>query len=1205
MEWTTEQKAAIDFRENKNLLLAAAAGSGKTAVLVERILRLITDEKNPVMITSLLVLTFTEAAASEMKRKIKRAIRSELEKNPNSELLQKQNLLVSSASVSTIDSFCKKKLSEYIHLTDIPSDFGVISETEADILLGQAIDEVLEKYYGRLEVLPSFKELCISLGSTGNNSEMKEMLTKLYKFSESMPYPAQWLNDCVKNYKYIFENGENPEAWKKPYEDELKGLAEDLRECISAVCEVLSELPHDHKYYLFYSTECEVLSGLLSEFEKDGYKDTSGFFRSFSFPAKVKVQKTYPTEEKKADAIRNIEKKLVEKIKSILNYYSSDYMELAPKIYRRARTLKNIILCVGRRYKRLKREKNGLSFSDLEHEFLNLISDKRHMPTQVACELKEKYSEILLDEYQDTNNIQEEIFRLISRDEKNIFMVGDLKQSIYKFRNAVPKLFADKYKLYAREPEKGGLIRLFKNFRSRTEVVEGINYIFSNIMSESLGDILYNEEEYLIQGAEYPQSDGCETEYYILRANEAAETEKTDSPTLAEEDRLGETEEDSLKETEAKFIGTRITELMQSGFEVYDSSRCEKRPIEYRDIVVLLRNRSSAPLIERVLEEKSIPVYTDTSKSYLSSREVSIVLSFLSIIDNPYQDIPLIAVLKSPIFSFSNEQLAAIRLAKENTYFYDAVVNAARDGVDEAEYFCGELDYFRSLAETSGVYKLILTIYERYNYMSLTGLMSFPELRRANLRLLLLRAAEFEKTKLTGLFGFMNYISGIKAAKKDLPPARVMSESENVVRIMTIHKSKGLEFPVVFLSDTAHEFNSTDIRKRVMWHETAGISIPFTDTENRINYPSVSDFVMKGIKAREMRSEEMRLLYVALTRAREKLIITSVMSQKLKNVKMPVLSSEKKPLAVQLKNANSYSEWLFPVLASHKRAENIRAYFGFDSDLVNLKSDFGFVSEVIEAGGRETLQSTAENQLAEEDVSFKPEYGGILSFVPERNEKIPIKVTVSEVKRRLTEENTYTAWLNAGRNIRLRENIYLKDKNDFTAAEKGTVTHFILQYIDEKQINSEEDIDNVLNKAERDGVISKAQREITDISSIAAFLSSPLGRRLKNSVYSKKEFSFYSERRAAEVYSGLSEKAGESRVLIQGTIDCFFEEADGTVVLLDYKTDNVKKEEAEKRAGEYKIQLECYKEALERILKKNVDESFVYFLKCGEAVKIQ
>lgn len=1181
MNWTDEQKSAIEFRENKNLLLAAAAGSGKTAVLVERILKLITDEKNPVKLTSLLVLTFTDAAASEMKRKIKSAINKALEKAPENKHLQMQSLLISSASVSTIDSFCKKKLAEYIHLTDIVADFSIISDMEANLLLKQATDEVLEKYYSRIDALSSFKELCISIGNAKNNLKLKETLISLYKFSESLPYPSMWLADAVKNYKEIKDIGYS-EKWQTMYKRELTVYTEDLKEYINLILDIISNLPKDHKYYAFYSAECEVLLSMLKEFTEDGFRDSRDIIKNYKFPAKIRVQNICPYEEKMADDIRELIKDIFYDMAQFLKDEKEAPKELSESLYKRAKTLRNILLLIGRKYKKLKREKGGLDFSDLEHEFLKLISDKNHQPTQIALELREKYTEILLDEYQDTNYIQDEIFRLISRDNKNIFMVGDLKQSIYKFRNAMPKLFKDKYSIYGAGDDAGSLIRLFKNFRSRKEVVSTVNYIFSGIMTEELGDVQYTEDEYLIQGAEYPESedDMYNTEFCLIK--------KPDEDDASID----------LKEAEARFIGRRIRELKDSGFLVYDTKKNVKRPIEYRDIVVLLRNRTSAPMIESCLEENGIPTFTDTGKSYLSSREVATVIAFLNIIDNPYQDIPLIAVLKSPFFSFTNEELAKVRVLDKNSYFYDALCIAGESGDEKAKNFIEELDFFRSLSEENSIYRLILTIYEKYNYFSVVNLMSFPEQRCANLRLLLIRALEFEKSKMTGLFGFLSYIDSVKEEKKDLSPAKIMSESENVVRIMTIHKSKGLEFPVIFLSDTAHKFNETDARQSVLWHEDAGISLSCTDTKMRLRYRCLSETLLKTIKQRELKSEEMRLLYVALTRAKEKLIITSAFNKKAKNVKMPPLGREKRPVCAYLKKMGSFADWIIPSLLTHPGFSDIRELFGIESDIVSTNADFRLCAEILEAGQMEKLVHEEEKVSEEKLPDFSENLLDIIKYKPEENEKIPLKVTVSEVKRRLAENDEYSPRLVSAKNI------YLKKKSDFSAAEKGTITHFILQYIDEKKINSVADLETALDKAEKENVISNAQREVLDTEKIMNFLTSPLGKRLKNSVLAFKEFSFYSEKKAGEIYEGLSDAGKEKQILLQGTVDCFFEEKDGRIVLIDYKTDNIAECDAEDRALMYKIQIECYKEALEKINKRKVDESYIYFLNCNKAVEM-
>ena len=1184
MGWTQDQLKAIDYKERKNVLLSAAAGSGKTTVLVERILRMITREVNPVSVSSLLVLTFTEAAATEMKQRIKVAIRDALSKDPENKHLRQQSLLVSSASISTVDSFCKRKLSEFIHFTDLPADFSVISETEATVLLKKAVDDVLEKYYSNSEKLPAFRDLCTSVGNGKNNELLKEILISLYKFSESMPYPVNWLSDSVKNYKTYVEKGSLSENQEMLFQNEIKELVFDGKKCLAEIAKLLEEIPKDHKYYGFYSAETEIVSGLLEGLEKGNFKDEDNSFKAYDFKRKVASQKTYPTEELLLDGLRDEIKKIFEEITELLKAFSPLFMSQTENTYKRVKTLKNIILCIRRKYKKFKREKGGLDFSDLEHEFLKLIADKDHNPTAVCLELRERYSEILLDEYQDTNNIQDEIFRLISGDNKNIFMVGDIKQSIYKFRNAVPKLFTDKYEEYNENKEDGEVICLSKNFRSRDEVINTVNYVFSGLMTKSLGDVSYDENECLVKGAEYPQPDNendFETEFYLIK------------------DKDDDIKRD-IKEAEAQLISKRINELLASSFKVFDKREGKMRPVEFRDIVVLLRNRSSALMIEAVLERNGIPVYTDTGKSYLSSREVSTVLAFLSIIDNPYQDIPLIATLRSPIFSFTNEELAKIRLYNKKAYFYDALVMAKNDGNKEAEYFLSELDYFRNLAEEIGIYSLILNLYERYNYTALVSLMKFPEHRRANLRLLLMRALEFEKSKLTGLFGFMNYLESIREDEKDLSPAKVISESENVVRIMTIHKSKGLEFPVVFLADTNHKFNTMDLTKPILWHEQGGISLVFSDVEKRIKYPSPFEMLIKSIKRRELKSEEMRLLYVALTRAKEKLIITSAYPDIPKKPKIPTLNAKKIPVSSYLKRANSMGSWLYSALISHPFMRCVREVFSCPEDIAGISANFRLRAEIFEAldDYKAIENENISFEKSDKIIKLPARVMEMLSFSPENNENIPVKMTVTEVKRRLVDNDDFAVSLmEAG-------NIYLKSKEEISPSEKGTITHFVLQYIDEKSINSKDDIEKSLDIMQDKKILSKAQREVADVDGIFAFFETELGKRLRNSKRCEKEFSFYSKKQAGEIFETLSDEGKKKEILLQGTIDCFFEDRDGKLVLVDYKTDNVDKVMAGVRADEYRIQIECYREALELIEERKVDECYIYFLNCNETVRM-
>lgn len=1184
MEWTKEQKQAIDFRGDKSVLLAAAAGSGKTAVLVQRIIEKIKDKENPVSVSDLVVLTFTEAAASEMKRKIQRAIKKALAEDPKNKHLKRQSLLVHSAAISTVDAFCKARLKEFVHQTDLPADFSIVSQTEAALILKSAVNRVMEKYYERADLLPSFRALCESCGSAKSDFALRELLTNLFLFSQSMPYPAEWLCRSARAYK---PGGGEENACRK---EVLSELCADIKEAALLCLETVSALPADHKYYIFYEAETKKLLSLCAALEESGFKGGISEIIEFKLPGKVRVQKTYPEEERKADLLRELYSKKLDGLKGVLSAEKGETEELAQSAYQRIKTLKNIILAIGREFKRQKRAKSYLDFSDLEHEFLSLISDREHNPTSVALSLRKKYSEILLDEYQDTNNVQEEIFRLISRDGKNIFMVGDLKQSIYKFRNAVPKLFSDKYELYKKSGESGELIRLFKNFRSRREVIDAVNGIFSGIMTKNCGDVLYNEEEYLINGAEYPPPIGGESfsaEYRLIKFSD-----ESDKKPVSEDIRIAE----------ARLIAKRIGELIKEGFHIFDTSLEKQRRAEYKDIVILTSNNSAAELIAEVCAECGVPVYAKTGRGYLSSPEVEIILSLLETIDNPYQDIPLIAAMRSGIFGFSAEELAKIRIPHKEGYFYDAVLKAAESGNAKAEFFVSELEALREFSKTASIYRLLIHIFQRYNYFAMVSSFVNPDLRIANLRLFSERAAEFEKTKLSGLFGFLSYLESVREEKQDLLPAKTVSEGENVVRIMTVHKSKGLEFPIVFLADTSRAFNTEDLNKKILRHERGGIALCGYDAEDKIIYPSSQKEIIKRLEKKELFSEQIRLLYVALTRAREKLIITAAADVNPKKMQNPIYGENKKPSGAYLKSLSCFRDLISAVCLTHKNAKEIRELFSLDEDIINPRLDFPLEvhldwTEDIEAGFEMPEEETG-SEAPEELKAAKEKAELILSYDLPKEEKVPLKMAVSEVKRRLSDEHEYVPRLLGGKNI------YLKSKSELSAAEIGTVTHFILQHISEKEIFSKEDFFGAAEEMQKKGIISKSQLDAADLDAAADFVLSPLGKRMKKSGAVFKEFSFYSEKAAGDIFSELEGEKRETGILLQGTVDCFFEE-NGELVLLDYKTDGISADEAEKRAEQYKIQIDCYKEAIEKIFEKKVKESYICFLNCRRQIKIK
>ena len=1199
MKWTDEQREAIEYR-GENILLAAAAGSGKTAVLVERIIELISpenkaDEKTD--ISELLVLTFTDAAASEMRGKIAAAVRAALEDNPKDAHLKKQSLLIHSSSISTIHSFCLNLLKSNIHLTDIPVNFALISETENKIMLKETLNDVLERYYRRIDINSSFKNLVLGYGGIKNDDALREMILSLMRFVKSMAYPTKWLNDAVNEYRYTAETGKLGKKWLTRLEELVEETKKELCGIYDAILrETEDGLFEDHPYTAFFADEAEYVKGLFEGISGRDYMSVRSKLLAFEFPrmkAGVRgAEGEIAATQERIKAQRDRAKKCMNGLKECFKFEEKEIVSRIKLSYPQLRTLKNIILTVDRSYTKRKRSKNYLDFNDLEHETLKLLVDKEGNPKETALKLREKYKEILIDEYQDTNNIQDTIFKVISRENSNIFMVGDLKQSIYKFRNAVPALFSEKYMSYSKTENKGHLIRLFKNFRSRNSVVNTVNFIFDSIMSIEAGDINYTEEEYLIQGAEYPEvlpEKQFESELHMI-CRDGEQEEDTETEEITDKTEL-----------EARIAVKRIKEITNGEITVFDKTTGECRKAEYRDIVILMRNtKSTAPVFERVFEENNIPVYTDIGKSYLGSVEVQTVLSFLQIIDNPLQDIPLIAVLRSPIWNFSNAELADMRSKCRSGYFYDALIRSATEGNEKAEEFIAKLDDLRKRAEYAGVDELIRCIYYEYGYYAYSGATGRGSERQANLRLLFERAAEFEHTRLSGLFSFMNYIETIRSADDDLTPAKVFGEGENVVRIMSIHKSKGLEFPVVILADTSHRFNTEDMKKNVLWHEDAGIGMDYTDVQLRVRYPSLPRTLISMKAKQEMRSEEMRLLYVALTRAREKLIILATFSGREKNWREPMWDADGKTLLSYVKGSQCFRDWITAALMRHPGAKEMREYCGIEESSVLSDVKFGlsvFMYENPKKISECIMSEITEKAVIEEDgILFSDEINERLNYAYPHAElsDIPVKMSVSEVKRMQADDGEFVPLIESLRTSEISE------VGKVMAAERGTVTHFVLQYADEHKIKSVSDVERLLVEMKNERIITERQAESIRCNDISRFFASELGERMRKADRVEKEFSFYTEADAAEIYRNDS----SGKVLLQGTIDCFMIN-DSCITLLDFKTDNVhSREEAEERAKKYAVQMKYYKKGLSEILGRRVDECYLYFLNIGEAVEM-
>lgn len=1181
MNWTDEQSSAINFREPKSVLLSAAAGSGKTAVLVQRIISRLTDSKDPLNINELLVLTFTEAAALEMKQKIRKAVKDALSLSPESEHLKRQVMLLHSAQISTIHAFLHSVLKGNAHLSDLPFGFSLASEEEKELLLKEALDTVFEKYYKNMNKIKPFYELSFCYGGAKGDSALRGDVLKLYDFLKSLPYPKEWLNQSVRNYEILYkETNIKNTLWQKAYENIEANLKGAVDECLNSLKTSAELLPEDHRYNSYYNAEVTLVKDFLEKLKNTSSGEKSALIAEFSTPPKARKVGTNPYEEALCDAAHQTLKDNFNNLTAFIKLGEVNREEFYKKLYYRAKTLKNVMLMLDRVYAKLKAEKSLADFSDLEHGALKLLTDKDHNPTALSFELKKRYKEILIDEYQDTSNIQDEIFSLISRNKKNTFMAGDIKQSIYKFRNAQSALFLGKREKYIAKSDEGALLTLSKNFRSRKEIISLCNFVFSNIMSAHLGDVDYDENEALKFGASYSEEKEA-PEFYLITNDEAEDGSI-----------------DALREKEARFILSRIKVLLKE-LEVTEKDG-SKRPLEYKDIVILMRNRSALPIFKEVFEEEGVPLDTDAPKGFLSSLEIELTLSLLALCDNPRQDIPLIAALRSKIFSFTPDELAEIRLLKKDGDFYEALC-LSRDKNEKASYFLSELDILRKAAEEKSIFGLLVFIYERYNLISLFSYLSSPGPRKSNLKTLLQKAKSFEKSGKSGLFAFMSYVEKLKENDKDLAAPKSTS-GENAVKIMTFHRSKGLEFPVVFIADTSHKFNLSDTSKNITVHDNLGLCLAMTDEESKIRYPYMTGEIFKATLTDEYLSEEMRLLYVALTRAKEKLIITSAIKTTKTKAQGFIFSKDKKPLLCQLKAARSHGQWLVFALLTHKDAKPLREYYGFDEDITSNNSDFPLICDVLYTlpeAGEDSLKQIPKEQTKSDNIlplNIKEDIHKVLSFDKVIGSQVPFKLSVSALKKK--EKAKESSSLKMGRSIAKKE------KQEFSPAERGTITHFMLSFLDEKKILCESDLNEALDKAEKDGIISTAQKNAVRKDTLIKLYESDLFIRLRKSKKTFKEYSFYIYIKAGEILKDIPEEEKDLKVMLQGTIDCFFEDEDGEFVLIDYKTDRITADEAKERAKEYALQLDGYSKALYEIFGKAPKERYIYFLSINHAERL-
>lgn len=1188
-KWTNEQLSAITQKGN-NILVAAAAGSGKTTVLVERIIRKIINDN--VDIDKILVVTFTNAAASEMRERILTALYKQIDEDPLNQRLRKQIVLLNKASICTIDAFCLDIIRNNFFEIGASSNFRIADNTELELLKQEAIEETFEELY--LENDDEFNKLIELYAGYKDDENLKNIILKIHNYIQSAPFPEDWLEEQIEKFNMSniedFSQTEWGKIILKNFRDEVLNSIQIL-ESSKHQLDMITELS---KFSLVVADDINQLKFLEQNWDN--------WERAYEIANNLKF-KTWPTDKKVVSNLKedtkkardNVKKRISKAVSQTFIYNTEEAVEDINAMYPILKKIKDVTLKFMEKFSEKKSNKNIMDFSDIEHYALKILLKKDengiYQKTEVAKKYEEKFNEIAIDEYQDSNLVQEYILTSISNG-KNIFMVGDVKQSIYRFRQAKPELFLDKYQKYGLEPnEYGQKIKLFKNFRSRENILDTTNLIFSDIMSADFGEIEYDESEYLNLGATYEEpTENVEfagkTELDIIDLKK----EENEDGEEIEEDNSSELLEKT--EIEAKFVANRIQELIKSKYQVYDR-KTGYRDITYKDIVILLRATSNtANVFEKELLNLNIPVFSDQAENYLESIEIRTITSLLKIIDNPYRDIPLVTVMRSIIGDFTDNELIEIRLTQNEGYFYDSLKEAKTSPKIDSKLkekvtnFLDKLNKWREEERYLPLNEFIQKIYEETDYYNYVRLMPNGQVRKANLKMLLDRAKDYEKISFKGLFNFIRYLEKVKSSNSDLSSAKVIGENENVVRIMSIHKSKGLEFPVAIISRTDKKFNQKDLNESILLHQDIGFGMQYINYDRKIEYTTATKEAIKIKTKEESIAEEMRILYVALTRAKEKLIITGVENDFTKSIDqkkelLEIYEKENDKINhLVLKKYLSYLEWIELVYLNHQDIEN------------QITLNKIAKKDVLKAEENQEEQEKKNIELPEK-IDYE-KINEILNWQYKYKEmtNIQSKMSVTKIKELKNNEAQNQ------QHIEIKPKFML-DKTKVSSAERGTITHLILQKLDFTKEYSREELAQFINNLCTKNIITQIQKDSINIEKIYQIINTQFIKNLKNAKEIKKETPFYTYINTKEIYN----TQNSENILVQGIIDLYYINQQNEVILVDYKTDYVEGS-GEELIDKYKVQLEIYKKALEESLKEKVKHVYIYSIYLNKEIEI-
>lgn len=1211
MAWTNEQQAAIDSR-GQTLLLSAAAGSGKTAVLVERIIRRLLDKEYPIDITELLVVTFTKAAAAEMRDRIGTALMKALSETKDPRV-ERQLALLPSAQISTLHAFCQHVIRKYFYTIDLDPAFSIAGEEELNLLRRQVLEDVFLSYYEDDEKASILYPLADMFGSDRGDDILMDTVSRMYTYARSLAWPEHWLKEAARAYDVAPDAVIDDMVWAGPIKDAVRRILEEDAHLYDGV---LYHLRQREAFAPACDTFVAEQAALRQAAQARSWNDLSRFVRAIDFPRLKSLRKLSDDDKavwERCKKVRDdVKKDVIKTLQSV--YFSATPEEWLDGMRAMKPVMDGLVtltLDFAKAYGAAKKEKGWIDFSDLEHFCLQILlapdaSPEHPVPSAAAEELRSQYEEVFIDEYQDTNGVQELITRLVSG-EDNRFMVGDIKQSIYRFRLADPTLFLEKYQSFSRD-EKAvqRCIDLGRNFRSVPVVLDAVNAVFSRAMTAEAAGMDYGEREKLYAGRQAPDDErwiGGPVEVDIV-------------PTPSdEEDDDGST----AFEKECRFIAGRIGELLASG-RMAARKDGTLEPLSYRHIVVLLRSMAGkADVLIQALQEGGIPSYAEQSGGYFAAVEVQVMLALLRCIDNPEQDLAMAAVLRSPLVGLDETALAGVRLAGDGTLWQNlpAFVASLPDGVDEKEdlqQFMAAFDSWRTYSRRHGVAELLQRLYDDTAYVDFVGAMPGGDVRQANLKALYDRARQYEEAGFRGLFRYLQLMDKMKEDGLDLAPAKVVSEKEDVVRIMSIHKSKGLEFPVVFVADMGKAFNRRDTQDQILFHNRLGIGLKQYDPEWRMSYPTL---IWSGIAAQlrwEGTAEEERILYVAMTRARDQLILTGHSSHIDRDWQR--WTSHLNPA-----QAKSYFDWVMPAalapFGAKADADYARPGAAWQDAVWQVRIAKAVPAGTVEEGaydGEPRLEALRRGDLTGTPVPSWLDEQLSWQYAYPQAVRTAAKFSVSEVKRRYQELHSDELQDEADLSVPAAAVIPPAPGEDdafaalppwlageeaaVSGAQRGMALHKALQYITPAADQTTATLRREIDAFVRQGLLSREEAKLVYVPVLAAFCQSDIGRRMAESPELHREYPF------TVLLAGgdpLPETETGEQILIQGVIDCLFREDDAWI-LVDYKSDRLETADAFRRR--YAVQLALYKRAVEQITHRPVEETYIYSLHLQQEIRL-